>query len=301
MWTLFEQIIILLILVAIGYTLGKTGTVNQEQAKALSTLLVYVFLPCNVLNTFISSFNVEYISKNWYAIAISSAIVIVLAISAHFISKLFTRNKYERSIFEYSLTVPNYGYMGYPIAQTVFGTAGLMYFMTMGLPLQIYIYTVGYAILTKQGLHLKKLINPIVIATVVGMILGLLEAPMPSLVDSVLDTSSACMAPVSMILTGLVISEFKLKEISLNPRIYPVIALKLLVIPIAIGLILRPFCDAWMVSIAVLLFALPCGMNTVIFPKLVGEDCKSGAGIALVSALLSAISMPLIFWIFGIG
>ncbi len=301
MWTVFEQIVILLIFVAVGYTLGKAGVVKREHSKALSTLLVYVFLPCNVLKTFISRFNIGYISENWYAIVISSMIVLILAISAHFIPKLITKDKYEQSVFEYSLTVPNSGYMGYPIASGVFGASGLMGIMTMALPLQLYIYTFGYAILTKQGLNFKKLINPVLIATVIGMILGLLEIPMPALASSILDKSSACMAPISMIITGLVISEFKLREIALNPKIYPIIALKLFVIPIAVGLVLRTFCDAWTVSIAVLLYALPCGMNTVVFPKLVGEDCKSGAGIALASTLLSAISMPLIFWMFGIS
>lgn len=301
MWTVFEQIIILLLFVAIGYVLGKTGIVKHEHSKALSTLLVYVFLPCNVFKTFVARFNVEYIFANWYSIAISSVIVIVLAVASHFIPRAVTKDKYERSVFEYSLVVPNSGYMGYALASSVFGAAGLMGIMTMALPLQIYIYTFGYAILTKQGLNFKKLINPVLIATLLGMILGLLKTPVPAFAGSILDSASACMAPISMILTGLVISEFKIKDIAFNARIYPIILLRLVVIPVIIGFALKPFCDSWTVSIAVLLYALPCGMNTVVFPKLVGEDCRSGAGVALVSTILSAITVPLIFFIFGIG
>lgn len=298
MHTVFIQIIILLLFVAAGFTLGKTGLVRSEHSKVLSTLLVYVFLPCNILKTFWSRFNPSYLSANWADIAISTVIVAILAIGSHFAVKLFTKDKYERSVQEYSLVVSNSGYMGYSLAESVFGTA--MGIMTMALPMQVYIYTVGFAMLTKTGLNLKKLINPVVIATVAGMILGLTRVPFPTVAENILDSASACMAPVSMILTGLIISEFKLREIALNPRIYPVIILKLIIIPLAVGGILSLFASRATVATAVLLYSLPCGMNSVVFPKLVGEDCRVGAGIALVSTLLSALTIPLIFLVFGI-
>ena len=300
MWTVFEQIVILLIFVAIGFILGKTKIVKPEQSKVLSSLLVYVFLPCNIYKTFAARFNVGYISSNWNSIAISSVIVTVLAVGAYFLVKLFTKDKYERRVFEYSVVVPNSGYMGIALATSVFDGGGLMTFMMMALPLQIYIYTYGFAILTKRDLNLKKLINPVIIATLLGMAVGLCELHMPDFVGSILDSSSACMAPVSMLLTGIAISEFKIRDIALNLKIYPVIAVRLLLIPIAVGFILKSFCDAQTVAVAVLLYALPCGMNSVVFPKLVGEDCRSGAGLSLVSTLLSALTVPLVFLIFGL-
>ncbi len=301
MLTVLQQIIILLLFVASGYVLGKTRLVNSEHSGLLSKLLIYIFLPCNIIKTFSARFNIDFISANWYWIVLSSAITLALAFGAHFLVKLITKNKYERSVFEYSTVVPNSGYIGYPLAEGIFGQAGLIGIMTMGLPLQIYIYTFGYAILTKSSLKLKKLINPVLISILIGMVIGLSKLPIPKLASSILESASGCMAPVSMILTGLVISEFKLKEILLDKKVYIISALRLLVIPIAVGASLRPFCDDWTVSIAVLLYSLPCGMNTVVFPKFVGEDCKKGAGIALVSTLLSALTVPLMFFIFGIG
>ena len=301
MWTVFQQILILLLFVATGYVLGKTKIIKSEHSGVLSKLLVYVFLPCNVLKTFSSRFNISYITSNWSIILLSTVIVLVTALVAFFASKLFSKDAYERRVFEYSTVIPNSGYMGIPLAESIFGQTGTMGIMTMALPLQIYIYTYGYAILTKQGLKIKKLANPVMIATAVGMLLGLCEFPMPTFVSSVLDGASACMAPISMMLTGLVISEFKLSKIVLNPKIYPVIALRLVAIPLVVGAVLK-LCgtDPHITAIAILLFSLPCGMNSVVFPKLVGEDCRAGAGISLVSTLASAITVPIMFLIFGI-
>ena len=44
---------------------------------------------------------------------------------------------------------------------------------------------------------------------------------------------------------------------------------------------------------AVLMYAMPCGLNTIVFPKLVGEDCSTGATLALMSNLLAVITIPL--------
>ena len=35
-----------------------------------------------------------------------------------------------------------------------------------------------------------------------------------------------------------------------------------------------------LVLTALMMHAMPCGMNTIVFPKLVGQDCRTGAGRA---------------------
>ncbi len=50
----WEQVLILFIFVIIGFSLGKFKLVGQDQAKILSTLSVYVFLPCRIFKSFSS-------------------------------------------------------------------------------------------------------------------------------------------------------------------------------------------------------------------------------------------------------
>ena len=47
-----------------------------------------------------------------------------------------------------------------------------------------------------------------------------------------------------------------------------------------------------------LLYAMPTGLNTILFPRLVGENCEIGAGLACVSTALSCVTIPLILSIF---
>ena len=190
--------------------------------------------------------------------------------------------------------------MGYALAESLLGVMGLLSVMVFSIPMSIYIYLIAFCILAKKPFTPKGLLNIMTITMVLGMLSGLFEVQMPSVVTSILDTSRACMAPTSMLLAGVVISKFKLKEILSNGRIYIITVLRLTVIPVVAGICLSIFFPLSIVQPAVIFLSMPCGLNTVAFPDLVGEDCRVGAGLALVSSLLSCITIPIVLSLFGI-
>jgi len=298
--TVFQQVLILYFFVVFGYILSRIGKVDSGHSKILSSLLVNVFLPCNALKTFSGRFTVAYLQKNYALVLISLAVLLTLAVAAFAASKLFSKNKYMQRVYEYSLVIPNMGYMGYPLVQSMYGMDGLMDLMMFGIPLNLYIYLYGYSVLTKSKGSWKAFCNPTVLAMVAGTIIGLSGISLPVAATDILTSASNCMGPVSMLLTGIVISEYQFKEILREPRVYVISALRLFVIPVAVGLVLSLFVTSNVIRIAVLLYALPCGLNTVVFPKLVNEDCKVGAGIALVSHVAACATIPLLFWLFGL-
>ncbi|MBQ2784892.1 MAG: AEC family transporter [Oscillospiraceae bacterium] len=296
----FEQVLILFSFVTLGYILSKSGKVNPQHGKVLSAVLVNVLLPFNILKAFWENFTVEYLTEKYVMVTLSLTVLLLLSLAAFLGGKLFSKHPYLQKVYEYSLVIPNMGYMGYPLAEAMFGMTGLMDLMMFGIPVNLYIYIYGYPILTKTKLSLKALLNPVIITMAVAMILGLSGLQMPELLKDILNKGSVCMGPVSMLLTGIVISEYNLKEILGGVRIYIMSALRLVVIPVMIGVVLGLFADKEIVRIAVLLYALPCGLNTVVFPKLVNENCKIGAGLALVSHLAACATIPLVFWLFNL-
>ncbi len=301
MSVIFEQVFILLVFAAVGYALAKTNIIKAEHSKMLSGLLVYVFSSCNTFRTFATNFNMQYLKENYSLILVSTAVLGVLIVVMHFVAMPLTKNKYERYVYEYSLIIPNYGYMGYALAESLLGATGLLSVMVFGIPMSIYIYLFAFCILTKKPFSPKGLLNILTVSMILGMIAGLIEVQFTPVVISILDTARACMAPVSMILAGVVISRFKIKEIISNARVYIVTVLRLMIIPVAVGTCLSFFCSTIVVQAAVVFLSVPCGLNTVVFPDLVGEDCRIGAGLALVSSLLSCITIPIVFSLFGIG
>ncbi len=300
MLIIFNQVFILFAFAAAGFIVAKSGKIKAEHTPILSSLLVYVIAPFYVFETFAKNFTLKYISGNYEIILWSLEIVLFLGILMAFISKLFDKGKYERDVYEYSLVVPNSGYMGYPMAEAVLGSAGLLNTMIFCLPLSIYIYTVGYSKLTKSGLSFKKIFNSSMIAMLLGAVVGLFEIPIPSVAYSIMSKAGACMGPLSMLLAGIVVSEFNFKELLSEKKIYIITALRLFIIPVLIGLITSPFSKT-VTEVAVLIYAMPCGLNTIVFPRLVGEDCRLGAGFALLSNILACLSIPIVLNLFSIG
>ncbi len=298
---IFEKTVTLVAFALIGYILAKTKIVNNKHAKILSTLLVYVFLPCNVLLTYINNFNIPYIKKNYVILIASSVIIITIGIVANFASKLFTESRYEQGIFAYAMSCPNVGYMGYPMAAALLGEVGLMNAMVFGLPISLfYINSIGFCRMTRRPLTPKCLLNIAFVPIIIGAILGLANFQPPEIMTSILKSGSSCMGPVSMITAGIVVSEFNLKALVCNVHTYVISALRLVIIPIAVGLITSLFLDEYIVQVAVLIYAMPCGLNTIMFPKLVDGNCEIGASHALISNIAACITVPLVLSLFGI-
>lgn len=82
----------------------------------------YLFLPAKVFGSFSENFTVAYFRERYGIIIVSVALLTAL----HFLGKLTARllksESHERSVYEYSVTISNYAYMGYALAEGLFGS-----------------------------------------------------------------------------------------------------------------------------------------------------------------------------------
>ena len=304
MTVIIEQVLTLFIFVVVGFLLAKTKIIKGSHAPIASKLLVYVFLPANIIKTFAKNCTPAYISENYSIILVSFVVLLVIASFSHLGARVFTKEKSEYGIYEYSLAIPNFAYMGYAFVGAIFGEAGLMDAMMFSMPMSVYTYTIGYCILSGKQFSFKSFLNPTMIALVIGTILGLTGAGdiIPPVLYGVLDSSSACMAPVSMLLVGIVLADYKIPVLLRDFRIYIITALRLIIIPVALGVALTAFgASEATVCAAVMLYSMPCGLNTVVFVKNAGGNCEIGAGLALLSSVFACVSIPFISYLFGIA
>lgn len=299
MIAVFEQVLILVIFVGLGFALSRFKVVDSAHAKLLSSLEVYLFLPATVFNTFSTKFTVKYITDKYYFILVSAVILAVMFVVCHFVSKLLSKDPFQHVIYSYSLMVSNFSYMGYALAGSLYGSDTMLNVMIFSLPLLFYTYSFGYCSLTKQKVNLRSILSPLVISMFIGAVVGVTGLKMPELITGVLDKAAACMAPVSMLIAGMVISEFKIKELLVVKKNYAVAIVRLLVIPITIAFILKLLGLDEMIIPSLMVNAMSCGLNTMVFPRLIGEDCKTGASLAVISNLLVCATVPLCVYLFS--
>ena len=297
------QSILVLLFTCVGYALVKTKLIDPKNTKILSTLAVYVYLSATVFRTFATNFTVNYLKEQYLLVLVSAVILIVLILVMRPLSKLLTKESYKRNVLSYCMTVPNYGYVGYAMAEGIFGGLMLQNVMMVTIPISMYAYTFGYCMLTRSKVSFKKLINPVNIAMVAGAIVGLSGFKLSdvTVLNQFLSKAAACMAPTGMILVGAVTAEYPVRQLLKRKDVYLVTALRLLAVPLIIGAALRLLhVDTTIITPIMLVMAMPTSANAIIFPKLVGEDCHTGASLALISNILCCATIPLIFWIFGL-
>ena len=298
---LLEQLLILYIFIFFGWLFGKRKPELLQGSKLLSFLLVNLLLPSKVFLNLSKSFTVPFFKENYITVLISVSILVLLSLLAIPLSSLLSKKSYEKRVYRYSFVITNYAYMGYTLIENAMGKSALANMMTFCIPFAIYTYTFGYVMLTGNGRFWKKLFNPMMIATALGCIFGLCGANLPSIFSTALSSASACVGPLSMLQTGLVLASFSKEELLPDKGTLAFVGLRLFILPAGILgicklLSLIVTLPAAVYPFAVLVACMPCGLNTVVFPRLVGEDCRQGARMVLYSHAFSVLSIPL--WIF---
>ena len=297
MTVVFKNVAILMLFAVIGFVLAKFKKVDSKSTKFLSTLVVFVFLPATTFKSFATNFTVQYIKEKYDILIVSAIGTTVIATFGFFLTKLLTKDKYRRSVYTYSLTVPNTGYMGLPLVQAIF-PAEVLNFLLFILPINIYLYSIGYCSLIKAKLSFKKLINPPLIAIALGAIFGLSGLALPDFATDFLSTASAPMGPCTMLILGMTLSEYRFGKLLKNPMNYVISFLRLFVIPAAMFFVLNLLGIKNAILPALVAYSMPCGLNTVVFPKLVDEDCETGAALALISTAFSMATIPIMLHFF---
>ena len=300
--TTLNQTLFLFGLIVIGYILVKTKVLPESSASILSKLENTVFIPALVMKTFIEYFTIERISVAWILLLCGFLLILIVAPLSILVSKLASKDTYIQKIYIYGLTFSNFSFMGNAIVSSLFGDIFFEYLIfTLALWMLIYLWGVPRLLLydsdKKQTFkeNIKSFINPMFISMIVGMIIGLVKIPMPNWIESIISVSANCMSPIAMLLTGVAISFISLKDTFRNIRIYLLCFVKLIIMPllfIGITYFLKLPSTVYLCSLCVL--AMPFGLNTIVIPSAAGKDTSVAAGLAVVSHLLSCITIPVV-------
>lgn len=304
MGALFNQLAVLYLFILIGWGLGKWKKAAAEKSDVLSMLLVNLFFPCKLFLNYADHFTVSYLRNNYICVFIAVGLLLLLILTGRFLPRLLTRDSYERKVYHYNITITNYAYFGYVLVEQVFGPAAMNNMMVFCIPLSLYCYTFGVSLLMDKKVSARSLLSAITVFIGLGILWGLLQLPLPQVVRKVMSNASDCVGPVSMVLVGLVLSTFSWKDLLPTGKVALFCLIRLLLIPLAVfGLCKGLGCFMTLPEAAypsaVLAACMPCGLNPVVFPRLLGKDCRLGAKLILLSSLLSALTIPLWIWILG--
>ena len=264
-----KQVFELFILILCGVVIGKIKMVNEEGKGMLSNLLIYFVVPFMIINSYMSGYNAE-ILKNMGRMLFYSILTICIGMALS-IGITFLMKKEVRGIMRFATTFSNAAYMGFPLIQAMYGSESMSF---------------------KE--LLKKIVTcPPIISVAVGLVIFLARIPVADVLKDTFNVVGGMNTPLSMIITGITISQFPLLSILKDKRVYFTVILRMFIIPVICTMVMYLIHARGMVAvITIILEACPCAAITTLFAIKFGHDQKLAVGAVTLSTLISIITLP---------
>lgn len=309
-----SQLAYLFILIAIGYLLMKLRLIPENTNTVLSKLENTLFLPALMLTTFINGFTPDKLAGAWKILLGSVSLELIIIPLSVLIAKLCYKTDELRKIATYGLSFANFGFMGNAVMLAIYPKIFVEY-QLFTLPLWIFIMTWGVPTLlltdTVNKLagikaRIKPLVNPMLICMLIGMIIGvsgvmdIIPTQITAPIMNVADMCGSIMSPVAMLLTGMTLAKSELLLLLKKWRVYIVSVIRLFVIPVIFLLFFsiipkNSFISESFIVCAISALAMPLGLNTIVIPTAYGKDTSEASSMALISHVLSVVTIPTIF------
>jgi len=298
---LSNQIILMFILMAVGLLTNKLGFMHGQTATDLTNILLYIVSPCLIVNAFEQRFSasrLQALAMVMLGILLTYAVMVLVT---NLVFKRIADANLQR-IMRFGSVYSNAGFMGVPLASALFGSTGVFFAVASLAGFNLFCWTHGIALFTpkKPGeRHVnwrQILLNPNIIAIVVGLIIFVSAVHLPSLLNQTITDVSSINTPLSMIVIGNSLAAVKLNRQTLDPRLWWPLLLRNLLFPITNILILRAFGVSGIpLYTTVLMAACPVAGNVVLFTLKAHGDTAPAVTLMSLSTILCMGTIPLVF------
>ena len=141
----------------------------------------------------------------------------------------------------------------------------------------------------------KVLLNPSIIAVIIGLMVMIFNIHIPQVLYSTLDLVGGITSPLSMIIIGVILANANIVNYLKDYTIYYSSILKLVVLPCILIIISKVINDSSIVSkTLIIITAMPAAAMTSILAESFDKEKEYSAIIVFVTTLLSLITFPLL-------
>lgn len=290
---LFEQILVMFLLMAVGVVLFKLKLITKEGSKTLSNILLFAVTPCLLINAYRLERTPERVQGVFLSFGLAAAGLLI----AILVSRLVFGKKYPLEHFGTAFS--NAGFIGIPLVQAALGEEAVLYVSAFVALLNILQWTYGVVVITdsKDAIKPRKILqNPVILSMVLSLIIFFFRIPVPNVLGRSVTFIAALNAPIAMMILGSYLAQTDVISVFLVPRLYFAGVLRLFLIPLlTIGLFYFVPETFYQAKMAILIAAsAPIGANVAVFAQLNGKDYTYAVKEVCLSTIFCVVSMPLL-------
>ena len=315
------KIAAMFLVIVAGWLARRRGFLAAEFTAMLSRLVVDVAFPALVFTQMLRTVNADALRAEWFSPLLSVLIVFVAYFVGLVVSPLFS-GPAQRNTFIFLITVPNWVFLPLPIAEALYGAAGVRTVLLCNAGAQLVLWSFGIWILhgsIRQALR-NLLTNTGLWATALGIVMALL---FPAARE--LETINAASASLGGVLGGALVQALAMVGSLTIPLSLLTIGAQLGELTIAVHRFPRPL---WGVILARLIFAplvtlalgcaairagvqipdttrmvcyliatMPVAISCSVMTERYGGDATLAAEGTFYSTLFSLLTVPAMFWL----
>ncbi|MCH4193190.1 MAG: AEC family transporter [Butyrivibrio sp.] len=317
--TVIEQMIVICLLILIGVVLYRKGQLRDLTVQQISALIVNVTNPALLLSSAFSAVGKVPAGKVVQGILLFTVCYGAAYLIGMLIPFLLRAERSDHYAYQMMTVYGNVGFIGIPLALAVLGNDSLIYVSMNNLVYNIFFYTSGIMVLRKRAeqeksgreasaFHyslpdfIKKIVNIGTVSAVLTIMVYLLNPEIPSVISDTLRYAGNATTLLSMLVLGASVAVVPLRNIFTDLRIYLFTALRMVVMPVLLILLLRPLIrDQMLMEVTALLLAVPAGNLPMIVSRELGlKDELFSKGI-IVTTILSPVTITLVMLLTGTG
>lgn len=298
---LLQQLGLFVIYIMAGVILVKAKVINRDGLEAISGYVIKMALPLSVFINIVDSVKKETLLASWPILVLAFIYYVVMLIVGHFMAKGFGLGKDRKGIYQSMMLFGNIGFMAVPVISGVFKPNGVLYVSVFMITDQFMLWTLGIKLLTMPGegkFNPKKLINTATVGIVVGMLMVLTGLRLPTIIDTAFQKIGATASPLAMIYIGGIFAGLSIKKYLKEISLYGIVAVKMLIAPIIIFLLMSLFTvDTDMRLALSLIFGMPSMTAVVMMANASKMDGDYALGGVFVTTVCGLVTLPCVCWV----
>lgn len=296
---IFEQMLVLLILLIVGVIAAKCGVMDEETTRRFTNFTLLIPQTCMILGSVINA-DLDVTPGRVFVILGVGCVMYAILVALSFIVPVVYRCKPgDRGIYSFMTIFGNTGFMGIPVAGAIFGGAASFYAALLNIPFNLLAYTLGIALLNSTGertkIRWRLLVNPPMIAALLAVVLLCVDVRLPAPLTKSIGMLGDMVVPCSMIIIGASLGTRRLKEVFGDWHVYAFAPMRLIVVPIVLWGIMHLFIrDATLLGTITLLGAMPVASFATMLSIQYGGNVQMASRSVFVTTVLSVITIPLV-------
>lgn len=295
-----NQLLPLFLLTIIGIFLGKKKLLSHQFRRELTEFCFMILFPASVITSFEGFvMDVDTLMNSGKLILVGCIWIVVPLLLSLWTMRLLHLDKASENVLIFAAVYNNFGFAGLGMVNSLYGSMGLFYSNMLGLfyrltnmPLGIWVMERGSR--EKSSSSIAEILKTPPVAAILVMIpVALLRIPLPQVIYDTANMFNDCLAPIGMVVTGLAISDFSLRELVRGKACYIISAVRLVVLPaLMVGIMWAMGLEGVAFTAPLLSMTMPVAANCALLAEKYQADSRLAAQCVLLSTLLSLVTIP---------